>query len=253
MNLPLDQSSSDSEGQELFFLPPSPPSEPPDIRNWFSSYEYESPESCSFPFVLSNRDEDSERQKVLAKTRSPQQNRHATHALNESSFLQRETLNLKHIPQPECLPIPKTEDEIGEDDNQECQVLPRNMPNSPERADNPLKENDFSESNYGSFDGNEMSVEADDDRKEAGEQENSWVSTRVGKRSRLNEERQETRHQRTELRAPFAEKTNIVQLPLEEVRETEILGKWRRPRKNKVVKDPPLKQLRLERWVRRLV
>ncbi|KAK1274222.1 hypothetical protein QJS04_geneDACA012513 [Acorus gramineus] len=52
------------------------------------------------------------------------------------------------------------------------------------------------------------------------------------------------------VRSVLSEKTNIL---AEQEAETKIPSKWRCPRKGKPDKGPPLKQLRLEQWVHRVI
>ena len=100
---------------------------------------------------------------------------------------------------------------------------------------------------------------------------NSWISTRFGKRLRAEDERLSTKdcvkkHRATAetlhldgmtnlvngaSREPLAEKTNYLYGRLEEIK-SEIPGKWQCPRKNKPHRAPPMKQLRLEIWVRKV-
>ncbi|XP_006663337.2 uncharacterized protein LOC102707626 [Oryza brachyantha] len=52
-------------------------------------------------------------------------------------------------------------------------------------------------------------------------------------------------------RSPLADKTNVSESEVAAAPSAELRGKWKCPRKGKPYVGPPLKQLRLEQWVRR--
>ncbi|TQE08620.1 hypothetical protein C1H46_005796 [Malus baccata] len=95
------------------------------------------------------------------------------------------------------------------------------------------------------------------DRKDDGNEisENGFITTRKGKLTRNNQEKIVERPQEiSKMTAPIvvkrkalADATNIHHSPA-----AGITGKWKCPQKSKPNRGPPLKQLRLEKWVRKL-
>ncbi|KAL6979778.1 methylglutaconyl-CoA hydratase [Sarracenia purpurea var. burkii] len=98
-----------------------------------------------------------------------------------------------------------------------------------------------------------ISGKVDSDRENNGKifPENGFVSTGNNRSARPNGDRSVKRSMEASVpeRRPLLERTNVqVQL----TGSSEVTGKWQCPRKRKPKLGPPLKQLRLERWVRRI-
>lgn len=112
-----------------------------------------------------------------------------------------------------------------------------------------------------------MPSRGEDSPKMAGGIPNCWISTRKNRRSLAEDERlltkdlilKDRKNEQGNMqlpstsRAPLTEKTDLPYGPSEQPREADIPGKWRCPRKNKADRGPPMKQLRLECWVRRVI
>ncbi|KAL2348191.1 hypothetical protein Fmac_002191 [Flemingia macrophylla] len=273
-------------------------SEPPDIRNWFSSYVYESPESDTGSLF---RDEVSEEKEVLDfevvknESRSENVNSKRCVDINTSSsknpkgddgtkmkknsstadslhpektlqpFVQNktpqhnpspsnynETLSLNHE-SPGCV----QEGHLISFDTDRSAMRPPNLAEKNGTRESKSKteiQNDKLDSSTSSpcssNKENDGFVTTRKNSSTCSNDENSWkkpekiilkCSTSVGKSSITCEKDGVTK------RKALAEATN-----LEQYNVVGITGKWQCPQKRKPDVGPAMKQLRLERWVRRI-
>ncbi|CAN0842551.1 hypothetical protein LINGRAHAP2_LOCUS3626 [Linum grandiflorum] len=157
-------------------------SEPPDIKNWFSSYAYESPAL----------DEEINNQVVESE--------------------------------------PKEDGEMN----------PQSIDKEPSTKPTPDKAGSTGPSSISGF----VTTRKNKTAKRPNHNENSCPGSRQHVTSKcLKSERLVISSSRN--RNVLTERTNLVLQP-------EVTGKWKCPQRNKPVREPPLKQLRLERWVTKL-
>ncbi|KAI0520166.1 hypothetical protein KFK09_007637 [Dendrobium nobile] len=283
-------------------LPFSLPSQPPDIANWFSSYEYESPvcsdsfhllEDASKELLLNDSAEEgtiSTEEEKLVENGNPSFSEETPHneyslELNSLAHEGRNYLTFDHESALKSI----TEDEtIGTNDiwqskfcpTQKNEYFPIIKKENYESLHNISNKNGIwqCEGLRKHDDGELMSKQGGRSSKEQKENvemkaENGFISTRNrdgakkngeiskpqclivnGKRSRTELQEDNVvleKEQPLSARGVLAEKTNVC--IAEEAIKEEAPGKWMCPRKSKPYAGPPLKQLRLERWLHREV
>ncbi|VFQ70526.1 unnamed protein product [Cuscuta campestris] len=216
-NKSLSQDSPSSDDIPLL-------SAPPDVRNWFSSYVYESPTlDTSDGFSLSKYEEsESGVEECPEGSQKKLQNLSSTEAVFSMDR------NIKNAHDPSS---PKKRQCSGGNNNFSSQMEPQG---STEREK----------------DGN-------------GSADNGFISTRkIRSRKPDDENRSFTPRKAIDhepiigkdakARRVLSDITNSSQQNQQTPDAPQIAGKWRCPQKSKPQLGPPLKQLRLEQWVRRL-
>ncbi|KAL5723967.1 hypothetical protein ACHQM5_007294 [Ranunculus cassubicifolius] len=243
------------ERDQLEFESPSSPclltnntdlSEPPDVRNWFSSYVYESPEldtedqsKCSFSAnpETDKQGLDSKKQNQLAADGDTcldpdpiEPNK--TACLNDSdSMHQRKDYKPNETEPKSCI---KQADSISNEDSITVEKTTLKKPLSWNNGD----EKEVSEPKTNGF---------------ISTKKNKYSVEIIRKGLKKFQENREVKFPLKETsvvldRKPLRETTNLQY----EVVVPETTGKWRCPQRSKPDLGPPLKQLRLERWVRRV-
>ncbi|RVW50788.1 hypothetical protein CK203_076813 [Vitis vinifera] len=239
--MPQEEDNFDSQvlGSSLSL---SLPSEPPDIRNWFSSYEYESPASDSL-----NDFGNTELIDELASGEKTGPN--AFVECQRDDKLENPNVNERN------------HDSEGNKDRYGWNDLCSSKISDQGWADSTLQNHDTEPTKMSSNQGFiQRTSEANSPTKGVGPVSSDCASDRIvvngdsrKKTSLLVRSRNtgmvlSTGEKNVGVRRKvLSEKTN---LPHSDV--TEIAGKWKCPQKSKPDLGPPLKQLRLEQWVHRL-
>ncbi|KAG8486635.1 hypothetical protein CXB51_020049 [Gossypium anomalum] len=209
-------------------------SEPLDIGNWFPDYVYESP-------VLDTNDEFED---SLSKNTEPSRDKFVV----EDSKRQKRD-NFKTTTKTGCRDEVVVGKKMFSNGFEEC--------NSPIRHDE--QENKSTSKDFGEV----KPTHGSNDK------ENGFITTKKTKFIRANDENclREAREivlqgsgkttgsekdYGVAKRKVLAETTNVKVEQQCEAKAMEIMGKWRCPRKSKPPRGPPLKQLRLERWINRV-
>ncbi|KAL8150908.1 hypothetical protein V2J09_020716 [Rumex salicifolius] len=262
------------------------PSQPPDIRNWFSSYVYESPMldtaeiGCSLPISIDiGGTEDDiiadkaiqvdavKRRKLIGCEKSETDSAELENGNHvQISDLPSEAKKLS-IPGGISCCLEAFDDEIHDAKPAENHINPRikdgsNMErierDGGEIAGFPLCYKNSATSDEATKSEDKAST-IDSDR------DSGWVlpnskSKQGNSRVKMSANVNEKKHKPTEsavseeidqgmmtTRMPLMEITNVCSSG-----SNEITGKWRCPQKNKSSIGPPLKQLRLEKWIHRV-
>ncbi|PKA53324.1 hypothetical protein AXF42_Ash010054 [Apostasia shenzhenica] len=249
------QGKVDEEASSLLF---SFPSQPPDIRNWFSSYAYESPDIWGNVDLLG-----ADSEEITAERGGGEETNPPEVTLWSKQLLEHRESSKNQISESNSfIPDQKGEGKILSSNSLSTARNEGNQLTSSLNNEELPKQNSPQE-----HDKNGIKVE-----------ENGFVSTRkrsvscikeeksgckffaaIGNRGRSSEEEEEAaaaaaamplngRRQSPARRKPFVEKTNV-RLADEEATMADV-GRWRCPRKSKPYSGPPLKQLRLEHWVK---
>ncbi|XP_072963682.1 uncharacterized protein [Typha angustifolia] len=225
----------DSENLDVSSYPLSLPSQPPDIRNWFSSYEYESPE---FDLALAGEEENATQDPCQVS--SPSRHQEKTKSSNQEHPREANDETLPKANRKQNL-LEMSGDDLIDD----CRQVSCNLEG---REDIEAKSSPVKQASPAS-DGAEPLKDA---------ATNGFISTKRRERSpQRHQMSQEKNHKRLErkvqlgLRSPLEDKTNC-QFEVADEAPPECLGKWRCPRKNKPYVGPPLKQLRMEQWIHRV-
>ncbi|TYI15561.1 hypothetical protein ES332_A08G195100v1 [Gossypium tomentosum] len=198
-------------------------SEPLDIGNWFPDYVYESP-------VL---DTDDELEDSVSENTDQRQKRDNFKTTTKTGCRDEVVAGKKMFSNgfEECnSPIRHDEQEKKSTSKDFGEVKPTHGSNDKENGSITTKKNKF--------------ITANDEncRREAGE----IVLQGSGKTTGGEKDYGVTK------RKVLAETTNVKVEQQCEAKAMEIMGKWRCPRKSKPPRGPPLKQLRLERWINRV-
>ncbi|XP_020586237.1 uncharacterized protein LOC110028643 [Phalaenopsis equestris] len=284
-------------------LPSSFPSQPPDIRNWFSSYEYESPDCSDASYVLevaskelllndlAEVDRIPNKEEKLTENENPSSSEESSQNVNSLELNCWSPEGIRHLPWDKeyALKGNNKERTNGTDDIWPSKMRPTQKI---ENFMNINKENHGSLNNTsnhnvvlqyreafskpddcqlkGKQNSQQLGRSINEEQKEV-MAENGFISTKNrdvadkqgenskahclivnGKRSRFELQEDDVVSQKERpfsVRGVLTEKTNVCFA--EEAIKAEAIGKWQFPRKSKPYAGPPLKQLRLERWVRR--
>ncbi|KAK1303191.1 hypothetical protein QJS10_CPB11g00277 [Acorus calamus] len=238
--------------------------EPPDLRNWFSSYEYESPESGEAEFLLkfTPRDLESERgDDLLDPCQDGSDFTCDIEPLEESGA--RFDILVKNHPQKEISP------ELDFAQSEHCQSLIQPCEMGEYGVKSPEKRIGISKAAAALEGGAKRRGGFILSEKEPILQEKNMVSSNGFVRTKMRKDNLNHNSGNSgfksiprldlpllkmnpseAVRSVLLEKTNIL---AEQEAETKVPSKWRCPRKGKPDKGPPLKQLRLERWVHRVI
>ncbi|CAA7016824.1 unnamed protein product [Microthlaspi erraticum] len=256
-------------------------SEPPHVRNWFSSYEYQSPQLTELDELIIDESDTEEENAcgIFRKTKSKQETTIAKEVSSDSAYSDQEMekkisfgsmkqeSSFKQDPlfcEPRFNPRYKPKQQSLSTHEASLQELgPKHI-----QETNPSRQN----SPKACLEENLESVEKVSDDKENVEEKstgNGFVTMK--KKTRFRESRdyqmkpnrgvmvegwrsrelkmidREEDEERKRKRRVLGEMSNLQFSGAEE-----IAGKWRCPQKNKVKSGPPLKQLRLDAWIHKV-
>ncbi|KAF7828465.1 choline transporter-like protein 2 [Senna tora] len=246
-------------------------SEPPDIRNWFSSYVYESPVSGISTLLGDSVSEETECEDKCFNVEA--ENEHEVVPPRESIFTHNTSSGTNTRVK---LPSSKGDGSVEMKENigfantshlgkivqpcmQDKTTLQHNV--SPTKCDHKsvIKEAMIQHENGGSSisganrisEGNSTCLR----EKENGEDMmamNGFVTTKKSRQSGAKEENYGDSRNRRRVSLTCKKEGDMKRKALEEitnVKGMEVRGKWRCPQKSKPIVGPALKQLRLEQWV----